>query len=242
MLSTGSRCSSTDGHARQGFGVRQEFGRFFRGVLGERHRPNRGLSSAARTSGIAAAIALFGSAPTPPLPVGLCAVCVSRRLDASSDCGQNPASRGSALASRRASESSVLHAPDAHHGLERIRQGQGPGERDGRSCGLRIAMGREGEGSDRHAAGRLAHAGQYRPAKLDDIVGNVDTIERLKVIARDGNCPHIIISVRRQEAEATTLRPPGPARHRQDDIDPRARACAAGRRLQGRRARAQRVR
>lgn len=39
---------------------------------------------------------------------------------------------------------------------------------------------------------------QYRPTVLDDIVGNVDTIERLKVIARDGNCPHIIISVREQ--------------------------------------------
>ena len=37
---------------------------------------------------------------------------------------------------------------------------------------------------------------KYRPQVLDDIVGNTDTIERLKVIARDGNCPHIIISVR----------------------------------------------
>ena len=36
---------------------------------------------------------------------------------------------------------------------------------------------------------------KYRPIVLDDIVGNQDTIERLKVIARDGNCPHIIISV-----------------------------------------------
>jgi replication factor C subunit 2/4 len=36
---------------------------------------------------------------------------------------------------------------------------------------------------------------KYRPADLDDIVGNVETIERLKVIARDGNMPHIIISV-----------------------------------------------
>ncbi|KAI0698392.1 P-loop containing nucleoside triphosphate hydrolase protein [Cerioporus squamosus] len=35
---------------------------------------------------------------------------------------------------------------------------------------------------------------KYRPQVLDDIVGNTDTIERLKVIARDGNCPHIIIS------------------------------------------------
>lgn len=36
---------------------------------------------------------------------------------------------------------------------------------------------------------------KYRPKVLADIVGNSDTIERLMVIARDGNCPHIIISV-----------------------------------------------
>ncbi|EJD03656.1 P-loop containing nucleoside triphosphate hydrolase protein [Fomitiporia mediterranea MF3/22] len=35
---------------------------------------------------------------------------------------------------------------------------------------------------------------KYRPQTLDDVVGNSETIERLKVIARDGNCPHIIIS------------------------------------------------
>lgn len=37
---------------------------------------------------------------------------------------------------------------------------------------------------------------KYRPAVLDDVVGNEDTIDRLKVIAKEGNCPHIIISVR----------------------------------------------
>ena len=37
---------------------------------------------------------------------------------------------------------------------------------------------------------------KYRPQVLDDIVGNSDTVERLKVIAEDGNVPHIIISVR----------------------------------------------
>ncbi|KAJ8083737.1 replication factor C subunit 4 [Marasmius tenuissimus] len=35
---------------------------------------------------------------------------------------------------------------------------------------------------------------KYRPHLLDDVVGNSETIDRLKVIARDGNCPHIIIS------------------------------------------------
>ncbi|KAL9018347.1 MAG: hypothetical protein Q9180_008727, partial [Flavoplaca navasiana] len=35
---------------------------------------------------------------------------------------------------------------------------------------------------------------KYRPVYLDDIVGNVETIERLKIIAKDGNMPHVIIS------------------------------------------------
>ncbi|KAK3308897.1 DNA replication factor C-like protein [Chaetomium strumarium] len=34
---------------------------------------------------------------------------------------------------------------------------------------------------------------KYRPVFLDDIVGNTETIERLKIIARDGNMPHLII-------------------------------------------------
>lgn len=36
---------------------------------------------------------------------------------------------------------------------------------------------------------------KYRPILLKDIVGNTDTVDRLKVIAGDGNMPHIIISV-----------------------------------------------
>lgn len=36
---------------------------------------------------------------------------------------------------------------------------------------------------------------KYRPVLLSDIVGNSDTVDRLKVIAEDGNVPHIIISV-----------------------------------------------
>ena len=35
---------------------------------------------------------------------------------------------------------------------------------------------------------------KYRPVYLDDIVGNSETIERLKIIAKDGNMPHVIIS------------------------------------------------
>ncbi|EIW87071.1 P-loop containing nucleoside triphosphate hydrolase protein [Coniophora puteana RWD-64-598 SS2] len=44
------------------------------------------------------------------------------------------------------------------------------------------------------AAYELPWVEKYRPTLLDDVVGNVETIERLKVIAKDGNCPHIIIS------------------------------------------------
>jgi replication factor C subunit 2/4 len=36
---------------------------------------------------------------------------------------------------------------------------------------------------------------KYRPRVLNDVVGNAETIDRLKVIAKNGNCPHIIISV-----------------------------------------------
>ena len=39
---------------------------------------------------------------------------------------------------------------------------------------------------------------KYRPIVLDDVVGNSETVERLKVIAEDGNMPHIIISVCRR--------------------------------------------
>lgn len=35
---------------------------------------------------------------------------------------------------------------------------------------------------------------KYRPVYLDDVVGNSETIERLKIIAKDGNMPHLIIS------------------------------------------------
>lgn len=35
---------------------------------------------------------------------------------------------------------------------------------------------------------------KYRPHKLDDIVGNEETVERLKLIVQDGNMPHMIIS------------------------------------------------
>ena len=35
---------------------------------------------------------------------------------------------------------------------------------------------------------------KYRPVILDDVVGNTETIERLKIIAKDGNMPHLIIS------------------------------------------------
>lgn len=35
---------------------------------------------------------------------------------------------------------------------------------------------------------------KYRPYTLDDVVGNEETVSRLRAIARDGNMPHMIIS------------------------------------------------
>ena len=40
----------------------------------------------------------------------------------------------------------------------------------------------------------LSRVEKYRPVYLDDVVGNTETIERLKIIANLGNMPHMIIS------------------------------------------------
>ena len=42
--------------------------------------------------------------------------------------------------------------------------------------------------------GELPWVEKYRPRLLSDVVGNKETIERLKVIARDGNMPNLIIA------------------------------------------------
>jgi replication factor C subunit 2/4 len=47
---------------------------------------------------------------------------------------------------------------------------------------------------DRLTLYKLSRVEKYRPVFLDDIVGNTETIERLKIIAKDGNMPHVIIS------------------------------------------------
>ncbi|KAI9152389.1 replication factor C subunit 4 [Blastocladiella emersonii ATCC 22665] len=47
---------------------------------------------------------------------------------------------------------------------------------------------------------------KYRPRILADVVGNEDTVDRLKVIARDGNMPNVIMAVR-------PLAPPHPHPH-----------------------------
>jgi len=36
---------------------------------------------------------------------------------------------------------------------------------------------------------------KYRPSDVNDIVGNEETIKRLKVIAKEGNMPNLIIAV-----------------------------------------------
>ncbi|GAA5835162.1 hypothetical protein JCM5353_003573 [Sporobolomyces roseus] len=59
---------------------------------------------------------------------------------------------------------------------------------------LGVTNGKGKDKDDGATAYELPWVEKHRPKTLSDIVGNVETIERLKVIAREGNCPHIIIS------------------------------------------------
>ena len=44
---------------------------------------------------------------------------------------------------------------------------------------------------------------KYRPQKLSDVVGNEDAICRLRAIAKDGNMPHMILTVSLADALPT---------------------------------------
>ena len=44
---------------------------------------------------------------------------------------------------------------------------------------------------------------KYRPHTLSDVVGNTEAVDRLKAIARDGNMPNLIFSVRRPSFSAS---------------------------------------
>jgi hypothetical protein len=44
--------------------------------------------------------------------------------------------------------------------------------------------------------GDLPWVEKYRPQVIRDIVGNEETVQRLKVIAEEGNMPNLILSVR----------------------------------------------
>ncbi len=102
---------------------------------------------------------------------------------------------------------------------------------------------------------------KYRPTLIKDVVGNVEALSRLQVIAEEGNMPNLILAVRsaqtmtqwrpskarspRLSAEPRALSLPlrslaGTSWHRQDHIDSLSRSAAAGSKLQGRCPRTQR--
>lgn len=41
----------------------------------------------------------------------------------------------------------------------------------------------------------LAQVEKYRPQLLKDVVGNKDAVERLQVVAEEGNMPNVILAV-----------------------------------------------
>ena len=75
---------------------------------------------------------------------------------------------------------------------------------------------------------------KFRPLLLDDIVGNTETVERLKIIAKDGNMPHVIISGMPGIGCVRSQPPPvGVSDPRQKDhFDPLSGPCPSGRQLQ----------
>ncbi len=53
---------------------------------------------------------------------------------------------------------------------------------------------------------RLRHrVEKYRPRTLESVVGNDETIARLKVIAREGNMPNIILAARVAHLHASAI-------------------------------------
>ena len=49
------------------------------------------------------------------------------------------------------------------------------------------------ESSGRGSKGDVPWVERYRPETLDDVVGNEDTLMRLRAIAKDGNMPNLIL-------------------------------------------------
>jgi hypothetical protein len=55
----------------------------------------------------------------------------------------------------------------------------------------------QGEGSKTTSnEGNIPWVEKYRPAEIREIVGNEETVQRLQVIANEGNLPNVVIAVR----------------------------------------------
>jgi replication factor C subunit 2/4 len=56
----------------------------------------------------------------------------------------------------------------------------------------------QGEGSKTTSSneGNIPWVEKYRPVEIREIVGNEETVQRLQVIANEGNLPNVVIAVR----------------------------------------------
>lgn len=69
---------------------------------------------------------------------------------------------------------------------------EGSGEQKDKEEGQREAVKKDPSGGNTFDSIWIE---KYRPETLDDVVGNEEVLRRLKIIAREGNMPHLMLAV-----------------------------------------------